>query len=216
MDNSILCSSGELYIYDSDIAVLENDYILSLNMKYEDAVNHIKSDISGLLFYIYNNKLKYILQNDISITGKKYNISFLHSIFLNIYIPICYKYNNVPSMIQFCVLCNKSNKYISNIINGAVSSREITSEQIETLKGMMQVCETASFARVSNKNSVGNMFLLKAVYGYQEQPNRIEISVEERADPAALAEKYSAIALPEMQEDELQDNSSAVFAENET
>lgn len=87
------------------------------------------------------------------------------------------------------VLYSWNENRTSNIIN----HQELT-------KKILDICRTALEDQTGRKNSVGSMFLLKAVHGYRDSaPIQLEVSqAAPRESAAAIAAKYSDAERPQL------------------
>lgn len=100
---------------------------------------------------------------------------------------------------------NNSNSYgivyklISNVSDwrhnhpGERYREEPSSLAADCYKKWLKECESATLDSIQEVNSVGNIFVAKACYGYVEQPQRIEITTSTAApDMNALIEQYKS------------------------
>lgn len=191
MDNIVL-TYNDIEVYQSEIDILCDDYINTLhdpNMIYKSAV------FSGLLNYIYQNKLQYIIP-------KTYNNDYvlLDSIFEGIYINLCTRFNIVPNIIQFTVLCHIDVSLMTELKAGMYKDgSRVKPETTKTVKKWYSTCESMLLSKATNESSIGSIFALKANYGYQEQPQKLEIvSNGTQATPEQIAEKYKGVERPEI------------------
>ena len=193
MDNVIL-TYNNIELYKSEIDILCDEYINTLynaDMIYKSAV------FSGLLHYIYQNKLKFIIPDTYN-----HDYKLLNDIFDNIYIYLCTRFNIVPNIIQFTVLCHIDKSLISEIKSGVYKDgSRVKSDTSETVKRWYSICESMLLSKATNESSIGSIFALKANYGYQEQPQRLEIvNNGSNATPEQIAEKYKDVKKPEIPE----------------
>ena len=157
-------------IYLSDIELLESEYIESLSDK---ELIYKPLTFQGLLLYIYNRLL-------INIIPKTYknDYSLLNEIFNKIYIPLCFKYDKSPTIVQFCsLLAHCSNQTISYLYNGKFNNgyKANDHKSIEIVKSWYAICEAGLLARTIDSNSIGSMFALKSLYQYRDnEPVQIE------------------------------------------
>lgn len=192
-----LITVNGIELYQSDIDVLCDEYIQSLpdsSMIYKSTV------FCGLLDYIYKHVLKDITRsNDNHI---RYDV--INEIFYNIYIPLCYRFDKVPTMIQFSVLVNVSNTHLTDVKNGVYRSNgtavNIACNQM--VKKWYDVCESALLGKAINESSIGSIFALKSSFGYHENQT---VTIESRQlmpheTPEQIAAKYSDIERPEKPE----------------
>lgn len=194
MDNVIL-TYNNIDLYQSEIDILCDEYINTLhdeNMIYKSTV------FSGMLNYIYQNKLKYIIPNT-------YNNDYklLDMIFDNVYINLCSKYNIVPNIIQFTVLCRIDVSMLTEMKNGVYKDgSRVNQDTSKTVKKWYSVCESMLLSKATNESSIGSIFALKANYGYRDndQPQVIQVQAGTNATPEQIAEKYKDVKRPELPE----------------
>lgn len=124
----------------------------------------------GMIRYIHTRLIKQVLP-----TNSRYDYNLLDSIFNYIYIPLCSIYGFQPNIILFTILCDIPYTYVSKLGNGRIGDRTLDSKLISMVNKWSNACEAGLYSNVANHNSIGSMFLLKSVYGYQEQQTlRIE------------------------------------------
>lgn len=202
-----LVKANNISIYESDIVNVMENYITSLpneDMIYKSAV------FTGLLDSIYKRLLKSVITNDYGINNRQYDYKVLNDIFYNIYIPLCYRFDITPTVIAFCVLCNVSNKTISEIHNhGFYSDNKVNKAITEIIEKWYQVCESGLLNRAISSNSIGSIFALKSVYQYSDQQTiRLETSINDSHETAAeISAKHSNAMIP--QKPDLSDNLNA-------
>ena len=151
---------------------------------------------SGLLLYIYQHLIKYIIPDSF------YNdYPLLDRIFNEIYLPLCYKFNKNPTIIQFSSeLVKISNSNLSDVAKGyyRTDGSRVNPESRQIVKKWYSVCESGLASRAGNDNSIGSMFILKSKYSWNDQPKQtIEVisnSPEKTIDE--LAEQYKTSELP--------------------
>lgn len=190
MDNVIL-TYNNIELYQSEIDVLCDEYISTLhdeNMIYKSTV------FSGMLNYIYLHKLKYIIPDT-------YNNDYvlLDSIFDNIYINLCTRFNICPSIIQFTVLCHIDVSMLTEMRTGTYKDgSRVNADTSKTVKKWYSVCESMLLSKATNESSIGSIFALKANYGYRDNdtPQVLQIQTGTQATPEQIAEKYRDIKKP--------------------
>ena len=198
MDNTVLTYNG-IELYQSEIDILCDEYINTLhdpNMIYKSTV------FSGLLNYIYKNKLRYIIPNTYN---NDYNL--LNDIFYNVYIDLCTKYNIVPSIIQFVALCHIDRTSLTEIKSGIYrDGSRVKQSTSDTVQKWFDTCESMLLSKASNESSIGSIFALKANYQYRDnEPIQVlQVTAENKASPEQIAERYKDIEKPNMIE--LSDN----------
>ena len=127
----------------------------------------------------------------------------MDSIFYNIYIDLCSRYNIVPSIIQFCVFCNIDNAALSDIKAGIWKNTEsgykVNSVTSQTVKKWYSTCESMLLSKATNENGIGAIFALKANYGYvergQEPPQLDQVT---QSTPEQIQERYKDAKRPEL------------------
>lgn len=196
MDKELIISEDRnIVIYQSDINMIECEYIDSLM----DAKMIYKSTVfNGLLNMIYDRYLKNIIKKD----NKRIDFILCDSVFYNIYIPLCSKYDIVPTVIQFTsVLLRLSNDHITDIKNGIYRSNqtEVTNFNRQTIKKWYDMIESLMLGKALNENSIGCIFGLKSIYSYSDSnPIRVEIAqTEEHETPEQIAERHKTAFIPE-------------------
>ena len=199
MDNTVLTYNG-IELYQSEIDILCDEYI---NTLHDESMIYKSTVFSGLLNYIYKNKLRYIIPNTYN---NDYNL--LNDIFYNVYIDLCTKYNIVPSIIQFCVLCRIDRGTISDINKGVYrdNGAKVKQETCHTIQKWYETCESMLLSKASNESSIGSIFALKANYQYRDnEPIQVlQVTAENKVSPEQIAERYKDIEKPNMIE--LSDN----------
>lgn len=194
MDNVIL-TYNNIELYQSEIDFLCDEYISTLH---DESMIYKSTVFSGMLQYIYNNKLKYIIPD-----GFYNDYVLLDSIFDNVYINLCSKYNIVPSIIQFTVLCHIDVSMLTELRNGNYKDGSKVNEKTsKTVKKWYAVCESMLLSKATNESSIGSIFALKANYGYRDNdaPQVLQIQTGTQATPEQIAEKYKDIKAPELPE----------------
>lgn len=191
----IKSDKDDIIIYNSDISMLEDEYIESL---YNPEMIFKVSVFNGLLGLIHERLLKNIVKS------QSYNINYniCDEIFYKIYIPLCNKYNIIPSVINFTsIVLRIDNTLITDIRNGIYRSdgSSVNKYTIQLVKNWFNVCESAYVQSVSNNNSIGCMFLLKSLYKYSDNnPIQVEIARTESHDtPEQIAARHKTAFLPE-------------------
>ena len=192
MDNTVLTYNG-LEVYQSEIDVLCSEYISSLH---DESMIYKSTVFSGMLNYIYRNKLKYIIPNT-------YNNDYalLDDIFNNIYIELCTRYNICPSIIQFCVLCNIDRGTISDINKGVYrdNGAKVNAETCHTVQKWYATCESMLLGKAQNESSIGAIFSLKANYKYRDNDiiQAVPLVSGNVQTPDEIAERYASYVLPD-------------------
>ena len=193
MENTILSYNG-IEIYQTEIDILCNEYIDKLHDK---SMIYKSNVFSGMLKYIYDHKLKYILPD-----SRNHDYKLLDSIFYNVYIVLCSQYNIVPSVLQFStMLCNTGKKYFSEVKSGVYSNGgKVNPDHKETVEKWFNTCESMLLGKVANENGIGSMFILKANYGYTETQNIVTTPMLDTSQntPIQIQQKYQNAIKPEL------------------
>ncbi len=171
---------------ENDIARLVNEYDCELVRKHgQDEAKRLmfapqSMTFKGLLKYIYINLFK-LRKDDIKYNNRNSRIDYadieLIDRIWNIYTSLCYERNQKPTILNFSVLTGISRDSIDVWKNGVYRNGEdgATSAHCHTVKKWYQECESGLVDSAMTGNP-GGMFLLKASFGYTEQPQRIEIA----------------------------------------
>jgi hypothetical protein len=191
----IKSDNDDIIIYNSDISMLEEEYIESL---YNPEMIFKVSVFNGLLNLIHERLLKDLIR----FQNNYINYQICNDIFFKIYIPLCNKYNIVPSVINFTsTVLRIDNTLITDIRNGNYRSdgSNVNKLTIQLVKNWFNVCESAYVQSVSNNNSVGCMFLLKSLYKYSDNnPIQVEIArIEDHDTPEQIAARHKTAFIPE-------------------
>ena len=202
MTDNIILNTGSIEVYRSEIDFLCDEYIQSLP---DESMIYKSTVFSGMLNYIYQSKLKYIIsksKNDKGINQYNNDYALLDDIFQSVYIYLCTRYDIVPSIIQFCVLTGISRETISDIKQGKyrADGTRVKPETCHTVKNWYNTCESMLLSKAANESSIGSIFALKANYGYRDNVQQVEVisTQEQQATPEQIAEKYADIAKPRL------------------
>ena len=206
MTDNIILNTGSIEVYRSEIDFLCDEYIQSLP---DESMIYKSTVFSGMLNYIYQSKLKYIIsksKNDKGINQYNNDYALLDDIFQSVYIYLCTRYDIVPSIIQFCVLTGISRETISDIKQGKyrADGTRVKPETCHTVKNWYNTCESMLLSKAANESSIGSIFALKANYGYRDNVQQVEVisTQEQQATPEQIAEKYADIAKPRLIDEE--------------
>ena len=140
-----------------------------------------------LLKYL-NNKVVSKLKLKDNNTGNYNNIDLLN-ILWDIYTRICYKLNNKPTILRYCIFVNIDNTTINEWKKGNISKPLYT----QSAKKWLAECESNLFDEVVNNNSIGSMFILKSNYGYRETVNIVTEQQKDIKSIEEIAEDYTNI-----------------------
>lgn len=208
-------------IYPADIERVEENYIASLPDP--DSIYNINAFI-GLLFRLHREVIAPALKRpgETNPGCKGYDIQAMDSIFYNVFIPLISKYRITPTIGLFMYLVGLTSAVIDNwkknIDNTIYSDDDsnidihstIYSDSVRVKNNYTKLTyyqkwnnyiEQWILGNVTNTNSIGGMFTLKAVYGYSDaQTIRIEAQETRPAINAAQLDRIAgeATAPPEI------------------
>ena len=192
----------ELYLNKIDSYV--DEYISSLP---DESIVYKSMGFNGLLYYIYKHCIIHVIDND-----SFYNdYDLLDRIFFDIYLPLCYRFNIVPSVIGYCTFVHIDNRNISDIKQGVYrkDGSRVKPESQRTVQRWYDAIETSLLYKATNENGIGSIFALKANYNYNDQPKQV-IAIENNTDDKTvdeLALEYSHTEPPKQIDfNEYQDN----------
>ena len=134
------------------------------------------------------------------------DINILYDLWV-IYKALCSKCNIVPSVHGYCSMIGLSFSVANDWKNGRLrdnnynsDGKKITSSHSDFIKYITSETEGFTRAKVANENSIGNMFILKAAYGWREAaPISSEELLTARQNQSAeqIAERHANAILPE-------------------
>ena len=189
VDNTVKIDSTD--IYTDRIYELFDEYVNNL----DDSVESVNIQITrtpifkGALKYIYTH-LFAMTDKDIKYSNKMSNIDYNNTALIyniwTIYTGLCYKYKQNPTLLNFSILTGIDNCTFSQWQKP--ESDPVGSSRSKTIKKMREECEAAAYD-VAMSGNPGGMFILKANYGYTEQPQQIVIS---RGDQGKSLEQIAA------------------------
>lgn len=209
--NDILISTKQCIVTQLDIDNAIEEYKSKLPVP-EYLYTKVQT-FNGLLWYIRDHVLNTILAG-----YRKRDYMVLDTIFYKIYVPLCSTYGFIPNIILFCNLCNISNdtmSYNRNVLLPSIdNSNTIDNDDNEELsnnnysviaectKRWYTTCEAALNSQVTDHNSIGSMFMLKARYQYSDQPQtQLSISIETpKIDEKQLIRLADPASLPDIPE----------------
>ena len=188
MDKDVLTKSE---YYAERIKEVEYNYINSLNNP--DDISKV-AVFNGLISQIYvqvfkpdrrTKEYKDNNYNNLNNSILDYDDTELINNLWEIYKYLCSKYNIIPIMLQFCSMVGISKDTLYTWLRG--DRREASKAHLSLAKNIHDDCEGVILSNVANNNSVGSIFLSKAVYGYNEG-NTLTIQTSDR-EPPGLSEK---------------------------
>lgn len=171
-------------IYTNKIFMLCDEYIDSLSDDRKEAEVKItkKSTFKGMLKFIYKNLFKPKKDENLYNNSIKRNsnlnyddIELLNDIW-DIYTELCYHYEQDPSLLNFSILTGISVDWMNDVEKGNIRTGRdgANSLHCQSVKKWLKECEAGLYDGAASGNP-GAMFLLKANYGYSEQPQKIQI-----------------------------------------
>lgn len=189
--------SENVSIYINDIWILCDEYINSLDnpdMIYKSSI------FRGMLDYIYRHGLK-----DISLYNPKKNSSLdyelLDKIFFEIYLPIVYKYNAIPSILGFSTMLRIDSENLSYVRKGVYyDGSRANPKNSEIVKKWYAVSESSLYDKAVQENGIGAIFGLKAGFGWKEAVASPEPYTTPTIDsPETIAERHkqNVLTMPE-------------------
>lgn len=193
VNNTVICTYNGIEIYENDISVLCNEY----ESQYDDIEEKIKEPVffTGLMIFISQRLFKKITEN-------RYNNDYdaLNEIFYRFFLPVCVRYNRIPTLLNFCSMVGLSNSYLTSIINGVyVTGDKVNPKTCETCKKWKEECENALFDFTLYRNSVSGIFALKSAHGWREtspEPPATEIAAQ--STPTEIQQRYKDAKRPEL------------------
>ena len=197
--DEILVSCKQGVIARSDIDRSISEYTATL-VNPEILYTNGHKSFNNLLRYIYKHNLK----NFIGYDTEEYTMidyQLLDSIFCNIYIPLCYQYNRIPSINSFYNnLLLKDYSSVYDIKNGLyrTDNSKININTLSFLRKWTAICNGELLDNVMHTGNVGGMFVAKT-RGFSDQPqNAVQITIQA---PRIDEKQISALAagqLPEL------------------
>ena len=161
-DNTIKDHNGDsLGVYENDIKFYADEYIASLRDE-EEIYKPNNNQFTGMIKYISKqcNFSRDILAD----------INILNTIWES-YTDLVYKYNQKPTIEEYCILINISRDTIYSWLNGECRNSDICyklgSSRSDTIKKWQEECRLGRYKGAASGN-VGMIFLCKAVDGMVE------------------------------------------------
>ena len=191
IDNVIL-EYNDIVITEYELEKHINNYIDTLNNP--DDIYKLHRTFNGLLLYLYKHLIRYVLPNN-------YNNDYelLDTIFTDIYIPLCYLYNHIPNIANYCILVHLQYSYFYDLKTGLYKDGSIVNNKSKyIIQKWIDICNGELIEDIIHRNSIGSMFLAK-VHGFREDnTTNISITVNEPSISEKQLEKLAANALPEL------------------
>lgn len=194
--NSIISYNG-IEIYQSDIDILIDNFINDYQIDI-DQLSKVNTYIS-LLSYIRKNLISNILTKNNGVNNNGYDYNLLDEIHDSIFLYLAGKFNHSVSLQYFSVLTGMSNDYMTEVMSGSYNNgSRVNPENTRIVKKWYEASRAATIGRAEDENSIGSMYIAKAVYGLRENdPNTVLLqSQPAQATPEQIAEKYKGIEKP--------------------
>ena len=191
-DNTALVEYNGITVYANDIDLLCDEYISTLP---DASVINKSAGFMGLLNYIYKRSIKNILPDNYN---NDYNL--LDVIFNNIYIPMCYRYNKVPTVAQFSVLVGIDNTYIAELKSGVYKDgSRVNKNTTHIVQKWSRTCEAALENKAIEESSIGSIFVLKSRFQWRDNTTLTLETGQQTPHESAeqIAQRHSAARIPE-------------------
>lgn len=196
--DGIVTQYGDITIYSDDIAVLCEQYITTLP---DPSMIYKASVFRGLLDYLYRHCLKNV--NIRKAENKAYlDYQKLDKLFFELYLPLTYKYNSIPSIMGFCSMLHISNEGLSDVKQGYNSNgnARVNKADVEIVKKWSMICESSLYDKATTENSIGAIFGLKAGFGWKEavaSPEPYTLPSVDSPEQIAARHAQAALNMPE-------------------
>ena len=191
IDNVIL-EYNDIVITEYELEKYINQYLDTLNNR--DDIYKLHRTFNGLLLYLYKHLIRYILPDN-------YNNDYelLDNIFNNIYIPLCYLYNHIPNIANYCILVHLNYAYFYDLKSGTyVNGGIVNNKHREIVKKWIDICNGELIEDIIHRNSIGSMFLAK-VHGFREDnASNINITINTPMISEKQLQNIAAAAIPEL------------------
>lgn len=193
IDNVIL-EYNDIVITEYELEKHINQYIQTLNNP-DDIYNKSTKAFNGLLLYLYNHLIKYIIPDTWSNDYNLYN-----DIFYKLYIPLSYRYNRVCSINLFCILIGVDYNYFYDIKTGTYKNTGVivNPNNVNLIKNWINFCNSELIEDVVTTNGIGSMFRAK-VHGFREDNNSsVTININTPMISEKQLQNIAAAAIPEL------------------
>lgn len=190
--DDVILEYNDIVITEYELEKHINQYIETLNNP--DDIYKLHRTFNGLLLYLYKHLIRYVLPNN-------YNNDYelLDTIFTNIYIPLCYLYNHIPNIANYCILVHIQYSYFYDLKTGVYKDGSIVNNKSKyIIQKWIDICNGELIEDIIHRNSIGSMFLAK-VHGFRED-NTTNISITVNA-PQISEKQLQSLAsgmIPEM------------------
>lgn len=165
----------ETSCHEFEISVRNPDQLYDgKSMIFNQLLRHLRTYIFSII------SIRYV-KLDNTESDYYYNYDVLDSIFYNIYLPICYKYNRVPSVSNYCIhLIDISIQGIYNIrtgLNYNINSNNNNDSKLQQyVMKWEEACNSDLIDFIVQTSSIGGIFRAKTKGFREEQVLRIETS----------------------------------------
>ena len=151
---------------------------------------------NNLLRYIHKHNIRYVIPNTYNI-----DYSLLDDIFINIYIPLCYKYNRIPSVNNYYAnLLLQDYDIVYDIKQGIYrgNGNKVNKNTSLIVKKWISICNGELIDDIMHTGNVGGIFTAKT-RGFTDQPQAAPL-VQVALAPSIDAKQLEAIraGLPEI------------------
>ena len=195
MENTLIAYNG-IEVYKSDIDLLCDEYIESLP---DPTVINKSAGFMGLLKYVHDKALKALLPDTL-----RHDYKLLDAIFDGLYLPLCYKYGKVPTVLQFSVLAGVNSSTLGDIKKGVYrqDGTKVNDLHRRIVQKWYDVSEAALAGKAIEESSIGSMFALKATFQWRDNTTlTIEQAPQTMHDTAEqIAARHHGATLPERPE----------------
>ena len=167
---------------DADVLTEIESHVFELVDKYISSLDNPDDIYSNnglfldMLKYIYRYYIKVLLDNGDYKDILRYDYSILNQLFY-IYTSLVYRYkkNNQPYINEFCIFCNIDRTMLYRIRQGYI--KRATKTDIFNVQKWFEECEQG----LLNTDTVGSIFRLKSMYGYNDNLSAVPIEMQNNA-----------------------------------
>lgn len=186
MPNNTVIADNGAEIYTDRIFELADDYISTLRDD-EEIYKPNSNQFTGMIKYI-NRHIHF--ERSILV-----DINILNNIW-ECYTELVYKYNQKPTIEEYCILVNVSRETMYTWLNGEYRNTDICEKlgttRSDTIKKWQEECRLGRYKGAASGN-VGMIFLCKAVDGMAETAP-VQVAVKQGALSAAELPKLGGSA----------------------
>ena len=194
-DNTIKNHDGEsINTYENSIKYFADEYLCSLRDS-EEIYKPNSNQFTGMIKYI-NKQINF--SRDILA-----DINILNDIWES-YTDLVYKYNQKPTIEEYCLLINIHRDTLYSWLNGECRNTDIcyklSSSRSDTVKKWQEECRLGRYKGAASGN-VGMIFLCKAVDGMVETAPAIVAHPKQSLSASALPKLGENMALTDKTQD---------------